>query len=270
MSATCKRVSSHKTKSKKRPRRNKSDEPHSSAAARKDDFSQATEALSLSALEVRSIYVALYQQFMFSFQHRIVTWKRNARWDGGRLGKLIYQPIWPQIAACIDSQNLPYFEFLRQKFLFCSRTPPMPVAMLTEIGAETLRYWLEQATEKAKYKLRYQMYFHDRFCRNPSWDYLSHLPDQELIRRPFGDDNRSFLLMYCVAMQRENESKASWYRANAFKQYRKCPYAYNLAWKEILPKNIYYDALTFSGVKLPPALYQQPSTEPAAECVHNG
>lgn len=268
MPATCKSVSSHKTKSKNRPRRNKSDEPHSGAAARNDDFSQATEALPLSALEVRGIYVALYEGFVSVFQHRKVTWKRNARWDGGRLGKLIYQPIWPSIAACIDSQNLPYFEFLRQKFFFCSRTPPMPVAMLTDIGAETLRSSLEQATEEARYQLRYQMDFHEMICRHPSWDYLSHVPGQELISRP--SDNRSFLLMYCVTMQVEDESKASWYRADAFKQYRRCPYAYNLAWKEILPKNIYYDALASAGIKLPPALDQQPSTEPAAECVHNG
>ena len=47
------------------------------------------------------------------------------------------------------------------------------------------------------------------------------------------------------------------YRASAFNQYIKGPHAYNVTWEKVLPQGIYYDALTFFGVKFPPELYQQ-------------
>lgn len=218
-----------------------------------------------AALEVRCIYVAYYEWFMARYQRRRVSWLPHPRWDGGQYRGSVYRPIWPQIAAYITALELPYFEFIRHKFDLCSRTPPSPKGLLSEIGAPTLRQTIADYQDEISIRLRNEQQFHAAVCHGAAAKLLLLDPSAGALSWAMRDP-RSKLFMYAAAVHANHQRYADCYREDAFRQYIRGPYAYQTVWGKWLPETVHFDALVSFGIPFPAFLRPAAgSLSPASE-----
>jgi hypothetical protein len=203
-----------------------------------------------AALEVRCIYVAYYEWFIARYQRRRVRWLSHPRWEGGPYRGTVYRPIWPRIAAYIEALGLPYFEFIRHKFDLCSRTPPSPKGLLSDIGVPTLRQTIADCEHSLSIGLRNEQQFHAAVCHGAAAKLLlldpSAGPLQWVMR-----DRRSNLFMYAAAVHANDQRYANCCREDAFRQYLKSPHAYQKVWGQWLPETVHFDALVYFGIPFP-------------------
>jgi hypothetical protein len=198
---------------------------------------------------VRAMYTARCERFVRMVQFKHVDWqKRRPRWDGGKYRGKKYECIWPEIADFIRSCQLPYFEFIRQKFSMCSRTPPPPDALLSDIGNEQLRDEIDEYRSQYRWQLENQKIAHAAICHGLG--VFSRKPGDELMLWD-ETDQRSHLFVYSLAVAEEKQQEMEMYRLEAITQYLECPTAYDSAWESILPAGMYREAMTAYGVKLP-------------------
>jgi len=204
--------------------------------------------------EVSSVYVGFYERFMERVHGLRITYIQDGSWGTNPWDDPCNQSVWPRIATFISSLQLPHFEFIRHKFLCSRRTPPSPLVLLSDAGADELSASLELATQEAAEQLKQQLVANEVICREGPGDWLGDGPNHDLARRP--DDRRSCLLLYSLAVRRVDEPWAEFHRTDALRQYLTNPYAYRVAWKDVLPPDIHYDALTFFGADLPPVFFR--------------
>lgn len=199
---------------------------------------------------VRGIYAAFYARHMRQVQHKSVSWPRHSPlWDGGVCRGQNFDSIWSDIARSINRLKLPYFEFIRQIFGMCSRTPPTPDALLSDIGAAQLRQELASFKVEFTRNLEYQIQAHKMVCQMVQLG-LAHSTGGDPLFQII-HDNRSNLFLYCHAVAAGAQFHIDNYRRDAFEQYLRCPAAYRETWASILPNGIHQDALTAFGVELP-------------------
>lgn len=199
---------------------------------------------------VRAIYAAFYAKHMLNVQYKSVTWPRHSPlWDGGLVHGQQYESIWPEVAQFIHGLGLPYFEFVRQMFWMCSRTPPPPDALLSDVGADHLRQEIAEFQRRYAIALRADARAHvnvvTRLQLRVAEGGTGHPLDQTW------SDGRSPLFLYCVSVLFRADSHIRRYRREAIKQYLHCPEAYQRQWSPFIPEGFYRRALTRLGVGFP-------------------
>ena len=214
---------------------------------------------------VRAIYAAFYAKHMLNVQYKSVKWPRHSPlWDGGVVRGQQYESIWPEVAQSIHRLRLPYFEFVRQTFWMCSRTPPPPDALLSDVGAEQLRQEIAEFRRRYAITMRTEARAHmdvvTRLQLRVAEGGTGHPLDQTWY------DGRSPLFLYCFSVLFRADSHIRGYRREAIKQYLQCPHAYQQEWAFIMPYAMYRRALTRLGVELPePMASSQPPDADQAE-----
>jgi hypothetical protein len=207
---------------------------------------------------VRAIYAAFYAKHMLNVQYKSVKWPRHSPlWDGGVFRGQQYESIWPEVAQSIHGLGLPYFEFVRQTFWMCSRTPPPPNALLSDVCAEQLRQEIAEFRRRYAITMRAEARAHmdvvTRLQLRVAEGGTGHPLDQTW------SDGRSPLFLYCFSALFRADSHIRRYRREAIKQYLACPHAYQREWAVIMPYGMYRRALTRLGVELPePRASSQP------------
>jgi hypothetical protein len=199
---------------------------------------------------VRAIYAAFYARHMLLVRHKSANWPRfSPLWDGGVFRGQHYESIWPEVAQFIHRLRLPYFEFVRQSFWMCSRTPPPPDALLSDVGAKLLRQEIAEFRRQYAITLRTEARAHmdvvTRLQQRVDAGGTGHPLEQTWY------DGRSPLFLFCFSVRYRADSHIRRYRRDAIKQYLQCPYAYKREWAVIMPKGLYRRALTKFGVELP-------------------
>lgn len=198
---------------------------------------------------VRAIYAAFYARHMLRVRYKWAEWpSHNPLWDGGVFRGQQYDSIWPEIAQFIDGQELPYFEFVRNKFGLCSRTPPPPDALLSDIGTEHLRQVIAKLRHLYAIRLRTQSRLHQDVCTLLPMRADEGKKVDPLIQNEVG---RSDLFLYCLAVYYGVDHHIRGHRHKAIRQYLQCPSAYEQAWALIMPATMYEMALTEFGVDFP-------------------
>ena len=199
---------------------------------------------------VRAIYAACYARHMRRVRQRQISWPTyTSRWDGGQFRGRQHESIWPEIARFIYGLKLPYFEFVRHKFDLCSRTPPPPDALLSDIGVEELRQVIAEYRRQFAISLRTQSRLHQDMCTLLEIRHAEGKPVASLCWSE--GDGRSALFLYCLAVYGGVECHIQGYRRKAIVQYLQCPFAYEQEWAVLLPRNMYEMALTEFGVDFP-------------------
>ena len=198
---------------------------------------------------VRAVYAAFYERYMLRVRYKWVAWPRySPLWDGGVYRSRQYDSIWPEIAQFIDGLDLPYFEFVRNKFSLCSRTPPPPDALLSDIGADNLRQVMAERRHLYEIRLRSQSQLHKDVCTLLRVRAEEGKKVDPLIQN---EDGRSDLFLYCLAVYYGVDHHIRGHRHMAIRQYLQCPSAYEQAWAVVMPTTMYEIALTEFGVELP-------------------
>lgn len=223
------------------------DAPHPNARHEK-----TIRKASPAALEVRAIYSAFYKRLTKNTRRPKAGWAPAKNWGVDIFGNPLDRPVWQKIANFISSLNLPYFEFIREKFRARKGKPPLQRDMFSDMGTEELELCIQEAAEDYAYRLNEETGNHEVICKEQSWEWLAEVPTHVLARQP--DDRRSCLFLYSLAVRDCEPSWAQFYQADAFRQYLTEPWAYRVGWSSFLPRNIYYDALAYLGAQLPPAL----------------
>jgi len=207
-----------------------------------------------AAREVRFIYKAFYRRLRNNVRRPPAKRLPASGWGADIWGNPLDDPVWEQIAHYISLLELPYFEFIRHRFHSRKRGLPRKRDMLSDIGTGNLAFLIELATEDRAYRLQADMALHEAICGGNTRDLFADGPTHQLARRP--EDERSCLFLYSMAVRQEEPSWARLYRADALRQYLTEPYAYSVTWQEVLPENIYYDALAFFSVEPPLAPFR--------------
>jgi hypothetical protein len=131
----------------------------------------------------------------------------------------------------------------------CSRTPPTPEALLSDIGAAQLRQEIDRLKGEFAIHLGSETYAHQLACQMCQLD-LAHSTGGDPLFK-IHHANRSDLFLYCFAVAAGAQFHIENYRRDAFMQYLRCPAAYRETWASILPNGIHQDALAAFGVELP-------------------
>ena len=97
-----------------------------------------------------------------------------------------------------------------------------------------------------QWMLSQQKGWHRGICRGLPFDYLKEYDDHELMERT--NEIRTPLFLYSMSVNEGKDKFMDIYRRDAHRQYLKSPHAYNTVWKDVLPENIYREALTAFGV----------------------
>ena len=246
---SCPSVRSPGDKRKRKRQSKVSSTPPPSAANKTTEVDPAGDHVTRAGLEVRCIYAFYYERFLANVQFRRVSWPAHPRWDGGRFRGNVYRPIWPDIAEYITALNLPYFEFIRHKFSLCSRTPPRPEALLSDIGAGELLETISNTRYEISIRLHNDQQRHMARCRGALRE-LCLDPSAGALSETICE-TRSKLFMYAAAVRANNHRYAHIYHRRAFEQYLESPCAYQKAWGDLLPETVHFDALTCLGVRFP-------------------